>query len=299
MHCENCGASLKEDSRFCSECGTEVQGSANQHLNFQRDFARERRRSSSRQLQTIILISVPVLLFGIVMAWLIIPSTFQSTRRSEEHSALKFNTPIADNLSPSDSEVQRILDKLYNKSYHRILVGDAAVTAGANNIDRKEISADEFKGVVAWSQAGLIDLVMDDVLSNSERLKSHLKRIKVTPTAKGVQFQRDSNIREPLDPKFLYARFYTIMVSDIIENREVKKNVELYRVVKGTQKIRFNEVGEKVYSIAGLPMISQQNFIFLLKRDPFKNEWDVVSADYAEASGHFKSNNVEQYLAAH
>lgn len=304
MYCEHCGSATGSESKFCSACGSEIQVSGNSQRTSQRRLAGARGRSSAQKLQAILLISIPALLLVIIVAWLIIPSAFQNTtmrgRQPDEQSAPKVNTRSADTLSPSDSEVRRILDRHFNKlGYHVILIGDAAVTTGANNFDRKEISADEFKEVVAWSQAGLIDLARDDVLSNSERFKGHLKRIKVTPTAKGLQFQKDSNIREPLDPKFLYARFITLTASDIIENREVKKNVDSYRVVKGTYKIHWNEVSTKVYSALGWPMTAEWKFIILLKYDPFKKEWDLVAWDSTPAGGQFQSSLVERYLAEH
>lgn len=209
--------------------------------------------------------------------------------------------------SPSDRQMEEIINNLLLRWTNRIITGDVIVTTGDNDWDKKEISSEEFKEVTAWAEVGLIKLTAEDVLSDAKQFSwkdwmdrtqsGQIKRIKVTPTEKGLEFQKESDLKEPPDPRFLYARFFTTTVEEIVESKEVKKDVDLYRVVKGSFRTQWNDVGKQVFSARGLPSLEQTKFIGLLKYDPFKKEWAWIASDSAPVDGNFHSNNVERYLA--
>ena len=69
MYCEHCGAAINAEAQFCSACGGKIQASGISQPTAQRDFASDRRRGSSQSLQTIILISIPVLLLIVAGFW--------------------------------------------------------------------------------------------------------------------------------------------------------------------------------------------------------------------------------------
>lgn len=69
MYCDHCGSAVSSESKFCSACGGKIQASGISQPTAQRDFASDRRRGSSQSLQTIILISIPVLLLIVAGFW--------------------------------------------------------------------------------------------------------------------------------------------------------------------------------------------------------------------------------------
>src|SRR6266404_7127539 len=108
MYCENCGTSVEAGSKFCSACGNNIDADAQAPRTSQSNFASEGRRSSSQNLQTIILISVSALLLVTIAAWLIIPSAFH----------------IGDHLSPSDSNIKSLLEAEWNKYSFTVPLGN-------------------------------------------------------------------------------------------------------------------------------------------------------------------------------
>jgi hypothetical protein len=201
----------------------------------------------------------------------------------------------------SNSAAQKILDEAWGDQYHYILLGNVAVVADRDDIDHNRISSIEFKAVQAWAKAGLIDLKVRDVTVENFGVTNQfgelilngvLKLIEVTPTQEGAALQASSELKVPLDSRFLYARLYRTAVSGIVENQEIKKDAELYRVVKGTVSTTWNAAGAKVYAAWGQDMPPQQRFIALLKFDPFEKAWKLSTYDAANGDGKFDSDNV-------
>jgi len=171
MYCENCGTSVNAGSKFCSACGNKIEADDDSLGASQSSFTGGRRRNSSYDVQTILLISISVLLFGTVGAWLIIPSTFQSTRQSEDHSAPKLNARIGDHLSPSDSNIKSLLEVEWSKYSVNVPLGNFAVLAGpfgSPDVDASKgtISTDTYNELIAWQKLGLVTVRNDQQYEN-------------------------------------------------------------------------------------------------------------------------------------
>ena len=196
--------------------------------------------------------------------------------------------------SPSNGDVKKIVEsELQRTAVRKILTGDQVVTNGESAFDKREISAEEFREVEAWERLGLIKLTASDVTwQNRGALPATAtKKITVTPTEEGAKLSKAAKVDKP-EEQFLYGRFYTPKVKSVIENREVKKDVDLYRVVKGTVENRYSDLGERFADIHGDKIVKAVKVVVLLKYDSFNKGWKLVTLDVAEPDKDFQTNRV-------
>lgn len=205
------------------------------------------------------------------------------------------------NRGLSDFTAQEILNEKWGDQYHFLLLGNAKVVADSDDIANRRISESEFQWVLAWAQVGLVDLEVQDVnvdnFGRGERFMELvfdrvLKLIEVTPTEDGRALQASSELKIPLESKFLYARFNRTSVDEIVENQELKKDTDLFRVVKGTASTTWSAEGEKIYAARGEAMPQQRRFVALFKFDPFDNAWKLFTHDVSDGDGKFSSDYV-------
>lgn len=212
--------------------------------------------------------------------------------------------------SPSDSGVASVLEGLWNERNHRILVGEMHVVDGPNDFEKARISPREFKEVEAWAKLRLVTLEADDILSENKQFswgdwlarvgEGKMKKIKVVPTELGLKTQAEGGFSAEVlaDKRLLNARFYRVSVKTIAENKELEKDVDRFRVVKGVMETSWTDVGRKLYETAGFPMIRSKKFICLLKWDSFSKRWLQVALDTAQPDSQFSTTNVEKALAS-
>lgn len=201
--------------------------------------------------------------------------------------------------SMSDGDARKVLGRELNEgAVRKIMIGDSVVTNGANDFAKREMSAEEFKEVQAWSQLGLVTVQSTDITyANRGNLPySVQKTVKVTPTEAGLKLSKQAKVEKPEADKFLYGRFYDPKVKSVIENREVKKDVNLYRVVKGTVENRYSALGERFNLITGAKGVPEVKVVALLKYDSFDKDWELAALDAAEPDKEFGSNRVASAL---
>ena len=186
-----------------------------------------------------------------------------------------------------------------------VLTGPQVVTTESTDYNKKQISQEDFLVAKAWSEAGLVDIKEEDVLSNDKDFSfndffartqnGHLKRLIVTPTDLGKRLSNEANpnssqpyLTWALLGQFKFARLISYDFKDIGANH--------YCIANGLATRTSTAAGEKIYKALKQPDATYK-IIALFKHDPFADKWTCVASDSTTDGKSFVTDDVNEALS--
>jgi hypothetical protein len=233
----------------------------------------------------------------------------------------------------SDADARATMNKAFeeNSGIHKMPIGRTTVNGGLLGALKGPGGQGELADAPSWKVAGLIEMT---TYTQGQGSWAETTTFTIAPTEKGVKAQaasipavRQALAKDPGSPSlplnakesavgvwdwssetlegmtngglYLYGRYYSFAVGEIIENQEVKEeNVNRFRTVKATLKTTWTELGTVVCKARNLPKRDAANLVALFQYDQFKKVWQLVASDITADDKPVKTEHVSSYLAA-
>lgn len=154
----------------------------------------------------------------------------------------------------------------------------------------------------AWSRVGMVKLEVDpawqafdkgrgDMTLHNQAKQGVFERLIVTPTAMAAPF------RDRKKPSQYNIPMGNLVIDKIEENVEKTIGADQYRVITFSGKINFLPVTAEYFKQYFAKAVKQEGrAIYLMKFDPATRQWMRVAADWADATGDFKSKQVQTMM---
>jgi hypothetical protein len=101
--------------------------------------------------------------------------------------------------------------------------------------------------------------------------------IRVIPTPQGNAASQAATCSYEKNPAFISVQLMHGKVETLISNEEIRRSVDVYRLLKGIYTLTTNELGALIKARRGSPLSPRYKFINLYKFDAFSNTWKFVA----------------------
>jgi hypothetical protein len=206
----------------------------------------------------------------------------------------------------SDADAKRFFDRWLNEGCTKaVALGAVILQVGERDLNYPEeireryptpdfmhTSAHITSYMYAMEERGIIKI---------ERLWSDVNQkwqeARVTLTPKGEVLRKRWAQGDAGDNQFC-IKWGTGRFTHIGRNEEVRKGLDVFRVVMGASQIKWTPELRLLNELRAdsPPLSEQRKLIALLKHDPFQSKWEMVTYDVANLDEEFKTNKVTTEL---
>ena len=221
---------------------------------------------------------------------------------------LSFSANAVAAPSMSDAEARSLIETTLNNFGRVIPLGPVTVLRQEGNTisfgrDGISIQTGTHQEIKGWEKVGIISISADEKYENYKKGNEFSWKqwnqqtqqkidsmISVTPTELG------KNHIDPQSTKRITISQGLSTVIQIAKNEERKIGIDDYRLVMATYNVQLNPLFIQWQKVMGKEFSEERKNIMLFKWDPFKNKWNLVAIDDANANEEFNSSNVANKL---
>jgi hypothetical protein len=179
-----------------------------------------------------------------------------------------------------------------------------AVERRPTNLRQRYLASDDLKKLKVWASMGVISIKSAKTLDeekdfNWKDFMSYTQQgiaeyVVISPTEKGLRIGKTKHIGDievllvPDTTKYEITKMHKI--------DDKKYGTDEYKVVYISYNAPYDQTHLEWQTAAGVKYAYKQKAIVLLKYDPFKEVWSMVTLDHADSEKDFATRNVESAL---
>ena len=206
----------------------------------------------------------------------------------------------------TDADAKKFFDRWWNEGCSPVIaLGAVILQVGERDLNYPEeireryptpdfmhTSAHITSYMYAMEERGIIEIERLWMDADKKWQEAH-----VTLTRKGEALRKQWP-RGDFGDNIFCIKWGTGRVTHVGRNEEVRKGLDVFRVVMGVAQIKWTPEQQLLNDLRpdSHPLSEQRKVIALFKHDPFQSKWEMVTYDVANLDEEFKTNKVTTEL---
>jgi len=235
-------------------------------------------------------------------------------------SCLTISPGTVHSASLSDRDIRKIAEEKWNGKDNntvKLPLGNYAVGGGMvdqieeqpSNLKGRRLSPSYFRFLSGYAKIDIIFVSRDKKYDDFQKgkgftwedwnaaLKGTTARVNITPTEKGLRLGKKERILDGAVEVLSITHSNKFEVTKVHKAEEKKIGADEFKVVHLSYNAEFDPVFMAAWTAAGKKkMANKRKGIVLFKHDPFKEKWNYVTGDFADAEDEFTTRNVDKIL---
>ena len=194
----------------------------------------------------------------------------------------------------TDAEAKNLLETYARAQLHRIKLGPLVVST-QEDLERSPgaISQSTYKTYQAFEKLGLVSITRE---YPSGFTGWQEVRLFVGKTPQGEEAVKRDGLPQK-EGWMVMRRVVAFHVEKIVKNEGRREGTDDFRILLFSYSVKRTPEMARLQEVLGLPHSEKMKARWLLKFDPFRDEWKTITADIASVDQEFTTNWVSRGLS--